>query len=661
MHALFVFDEYLIVKKMPSLFGKGDTIYLFPLTSKYSLRDAVIEKLKSTGCDIQTLPSSQLINASASGLRQEYLRFVAEFPGKVQREGRDLKEIFAIDGYVSLWWFSLIAEKNTFKSDSFNRLSQLDSIISVTKRERIEKIIFGCRSGKLKDALGEYLCKNDIKFQDLPTNRVRSLKMRVKGYQKFLYLKHIVILVYIAIRTLLRTRLMKRRIGFLNRSISKKINPLLFLTPYPNIDESLAKEGVFKNRSYVHLQEALEERNRDIVWIAMYENYTAISFKKSLEYAKRFIENGYTIFFLEEFNSFGKQIKAFFGVIKSGFKFLKLKKDIYRAHSFRDYNIYPIFKDDWHSSFIGVTGYRGSIHYYMFKSMLNQIKAEICLYHCEMLEWEKALISARDASGIKIALYGYQSAGVSKMLLNYFNHSREISNSGSYCLPQPDKIICNGRMPYARMKESGWPEEKLLIAEALRYNYIKKTMRQKWNGKKDIVALAFSINVIESSSILNVVCNSLKDVKDIEVWLKPHPALNIEQVLTLSGISAEDFSFQVKNGSLEEVLSEARIVIASQSTTSVEALAYGCDVIIVNIPEWINMALLQDVRSKVVRTVSSSEDLRRAVINIFKEEYKPEIHAAERLRIINDFFHLDQNSDTPKVFLELLASTSGKI
>jgi surface carbohydrate biosynthesis protein (TIGR04326 family) len=659
MRILFVFDEHLMIERISGSNGRANAICLFPLTTRYSIITAVENKMRSDGCHLRLLQSAKLINTSAENLRGQYIRFIAELPEKVRYRTKNLKQIFAIDRHASLWWFSLIAEKSPFKSDSFNRLAQLDAVVSVIKQEKIDKIMFGCRSEKLKNALQQYCCSHRIKFENLPARPICGLKERFRKSQKLLYLKHSMILINSIIHTVLRTAIIKKQIGSLKRAIPQNDNPLLFFAPYPNINEALAQNGVFKDKTYIYLQDALENDKRNIIWAAMYVRYNNISFKKSLEYAERFIKNGYSIFFPEEFNSLRTQIKTFFAVLKGGFKFLMLERNIHAAHTFGDYNIYPLFKDDWYSSFIGETGYRGVMYYYAFRAILEKIKPEKCLYLCEMQEWEKALICAGNALGSRTSLYGFQSGTVSRMLLNYFNYPPELSDGGSYHLPRPNKIICNGRLPYSHLQESGWPRERLWVAEALRYTHFRKYPGLQPAGEKqNIVLLALSISPEESSSVLNIVHEAFKGRKDMEIWLRPHPALQLENVFKLSGMSAKNPLFKIDNGRLADTLLKARVVVVGQSSVSIEALACGCDVVIVDVPEWINMSPLKGMHSQVIRTADSARSLQEVISGIFQEEYDSKKHAAEAGRIINDFFYLNQETDTPRNFLKLLMSTN---
>ena len=366
-----------------------------------------MEKVKSKGCGAEIIQSARAINSAADRLRDKYIRFIAELPEQVQYGRKSLKEIFAIDKHTTLWWLSLISEKDTYKSDAFNRLAQLDSIIDIIKYRKITKIIFACTSTKLKSALLKYSNRNSLSFAVSPTRQIGGTKKRILQHQKIFYLKHLLRLLYVAIKLFLMNRRIKGKISNLKR-VSFRNSSLLLITYYPNIDMQLAQKGIFKNKYYAHLQEALEREGLNAVWVAMYAENSSISFEQSLEYAKRFIENGYVIFFPEEFNSLSIQIKGLLTMLINGVKFLGIERKIARLYTFGVYNFYPLYKDDWYSSFVGATGYCGIIRYSMFKSLLNKLETRRCLYYCELQTWEKALISARDALGSRMFLLSYQ-------------------------------------------------------------------------------------------------------------------------------------------------------------------------------------------------------------------------------------------------------------
>lgn len=659
MTTLVVFDSFAkIEKNIASSLNINDVVYLFPLTSKKSITTILIDKIKSFGCKTEMVQSVKMINFSADNLRDRYIRFIAELPLRFQHRGKNLKEFFSIDEHASLWWFSLISQKNTFKSDAFNRLAQLDAILEVIRYKKIEKIIFGCRSNKLKEALLNFASEKSIRFIVLPVRQAGGMRDRVREIERIFFLMHILLLFYLAIRYFFRSLKIRRKFHKLHRKPFDNTYPML-ITPYPSMDIPLAKRGIFKNKFYLDLQSALESNKGDIIWIAMYDQNNSIPFYEALTYAEMFIKNGYIIFFLEEFNSIGIQIKAFMFMLKNSLKFLTIEKKLSKLHTFGDYNFYPIFRNDWCASFVGTAGYTGLLYYDMFKSLLKRVKVQRCLYLCEMHAWERALIFARNVLKSKIFLAGYQPGTVSRFLLNYFNDPAEIKENGPFTMPRPDKIICNGQLPFNYILESGWPKEMLSIAEAIRYRHLNKYMitDTRPNKKKEIILLAFSIDPNESSSILNLAYESFNNMKGIEVVIKSHPFLKIEDVFNLSGIMPEKCSFKIKEGPIECLLDEARIVIVGESGVSIEALAFGCEVIIVNMPEWINMSPLRNIKASMIRTANTPEELRQIVFDIFKEKYNPELHKAEAVKIIKDFFCFNEKSDSAEKFLNILMTS----
>ena len=149
-----------------------------------------------------------------------------------------------------------------------------------------------------------------------------------------------------------------------------------------------------------------------------------------------------------------------------------------------------------------------------------------------------------------------------------------------------------------------------------------------------------------------MVCESLIGLKNIEVWIKSHPFLQIKKVFELSGLLKNANSFQIKKELIGNLLSDARIVITGESSVCVEALIYGCNVLLINAPDWINMSPLKGIKSEMIRTVNSPKELRQAVIDIFKEEYDFEGYTKEGRSIVSEFFCLNQDSDIPSKFLK---------
>jgi surface carbohydrate biosynthesis protein (TIGR04326 family) len=482
---------------------------------------------------------------------------------------------------------------------------------------------------------------------------IRHPNVRFGDVQRFFLVKHVLLLL----RDVVRFFLLGQAIhGRLRRDIraADLSQERMIVTYYPNIDLQEAEKGVFRNRYYAYLQEALEADRKPVTWIAMYMENRSLSFDRALEYASSFIKKGQKIFFLEEFMTLFSRIKALGMMMKSCFKFILLEKKIREAHVWHGYNFYAIFTDDWYASFCGATGYAGMLYYSAFQRVLGTFKPKKCLFGCEMHAWEKALISAANGADARPQMQAYQHAGVSRMLLNYFNHPSEFSVCGKYAMPVPDKLLCNGSHPMRHMYASGWPQEKVVGVEAIRFLHLQGHLNRRVVKHKKVLLVALSISFQESISILNIVIQTLKEMPDgIRVEVKPHPFLDLDRVLNCLAVVKRDFNFDIVAGPLEEYLSEAQIVIAGESSVSLEALALGCTVISLNTSEWINMSLLKDIDSSMVKGAVDPAHLRELVIDLFRRDHCPGTQVAEARRIIEDYFYIDTPGGVPSRFLNV--------
>ncbi len=656
MNCLIIFDQFVDLNKIDSvLISDEDKVFLFPLTSSIMKIEEVTGKIKAgRKYTLETIQTAKLINETADRLRSKYVEFVSDLSNASLKNGQKLREYFSIDEITSSWWFSLVAEKNTLKTDSFQKLVQMDAICQIVERENVKKIYFGCRSEKLKKTIGCYAKRNLIDFDVLPVKYEIKIKESIREFQQFLYLKHVLNFISFSFSFFIRIWRIKRKLGKLTRK-SPNEDGIMIITYYPNIDVHSASKGLFKNRYYPGLQEAIKAQGRDILWVCIYVENNSISFEKSLEFADQFIKNGENIYFLEEFISYLSILKTMLIMLLIGFKFKLIEKEIAPLHAFERYSFYDIFRDDWHSSFAGHVGFTGLMYYSSFKRLLMRKKMKKILYYCEMHAWEKALISAKNSMKNKIELFAYQHATVPWILLNYFNSPIEVSDISRFSIPKPDMIICNGNLTYQHMRDCCWPEDKLTIAEAIRFDHLKARLRLPMNKDRNVVLVVLSISAVWSSALLKMTLEALKDVREIEVWVKPHPFLEMQAIShVLENVKMQN-GIQVKKEPIEQLLSEAKIIVTDESSVALEALAFDCAVIIVNMPETVNMSPLRNVKAEMIKTVNSVSELEDTVTKIMNDKMSDrEDWHRKANEIVNQFFYLNYESESPEKFIKIL-------
>lgn len=382
------------------------------------------------------------------------------------------------------------------------------------------------------------------------------------------------------------------------------------------------------------------------------------SMTEALLYARKFISSGARIIFPEMGLGFMALLRSMLVWVRCAWRFYRTEPAIAAAHRMRGLAFYELFRDDWYSSFAGVTGCIGLLYYESFRSLFRRYPAKACLYYCEMLEWEKALLCAAQAEGRPQVTAGYQSGTISPMLLNYFHAPEEVSKRGLYAMPRPDRILCNGDINRRRLAECGWAERDLEVVEAVRYDHIKKSLKEPVPPKQNLILVVFSVGIIEGGAELGVVYQALRDFPGAEVRLRPHPCMPLSRIIEQSDFALEHIPFPVADGPLDEWLGRAKIVIAGGETgVSVEALALGCQVVTLQIPEHFNMSPLRGMDLPGVRCVMSPKELRRVVEGMLAQD---EIEPRDPVTVaaLGDFFYFSEGTDEPRRFVNILKSLS---
>lgn len=660
MNCLIIFDQFIDFNRIDSFqISDEDKVTLFPLTSSTKNIEEMTAKINAEGTyTVGLIQTAELINETADKLRGKYIKFISDLSQFRLWNGQKLREYFSIDEITSSWWLSLVAEKNTLKTDSFQKLVQMDAICQIVERENVKKIYFACRSEKLKKTIGNFAKNKLIGFYILPVKDAPKIKESIRELQQYLYIKHVLHLIAFSFSFFIRAWRIKQKLGKLARK-SQNENDIMIITYYPNIDVHSASKGLFKNRYYPGLQETIRAQGRDILWVCIYVENDSISFEKSLDYADQFIKRGVNIYFLEEFVSYLSILKSMLILLLIGIKFKMVENEIASLHAFEAYNFYDLFRDDWHSSFVGSSGFSGLMYYSSFIHLLRRKKTKKILYYCEMHAWEKALISAKNSMKNKIQLFAYQHATIPWMLLNYFNSPNETNDISRYSMPKPDMIICNGNLAHQYMRDCRWPKDKLTIAEAIRFDHLKAFLRLPMNKNRNVVLVVLSISAEWSSALLKMTLEALKDIGEIEVWVKPHPFLEMKAISYVSENVKMQSRIQVKTEPIEQLLSEAKAIIIGESSVALEALAFGCAVIIVDMPETVNMSPLRNVKAEMIKTVNSVSELEDTVIEIMNDNMPDRKDWPRKAKeIVDQFFYLDYESESPSKFIKILYNQS---
>ena len=622
MRSLFIFDENIDVGGINNL--PDNDIDFFSLTSNHNLIEQCnkIVKAKIKGF-IKSLDSAKSINDKIIFLRENICRYSAEI-GEKEVWSKKIKDWFVLPHKeITTWWFSIISEKNNFKTDAFFNFARIDAIKELLISNEYEYLILSVFDKTFEKSIVNIARKINVKILTISSRKINGLKNSLKHIlRKSTLINEIFYGFYIFIIFFYKYYKTRKLLPNIEQRFPTK-HSLLFVSYFPAADKVAAQKGIFKNAYYTALQEKLLNKNIPYSWLLMDVNKPDIQFIESLEQAKAFIKNGEKIWYIHEFFSVQQLINCIVLWIRQTIISLIIyktaMKKIFNEPVMQDYS--PILRTLWFKSFCGVYGVEGILYYNAFEKVFTHLRnISDVLYCAEMHAWEKALNSAKQNNNPLIRTIGFQHAAISSYYFHYFYHPTEINATyRKTAIPLPDVFAVTSKNTKKLIENCGY--NNLANVESIRHIYINKQLSDDNFRKKEkqVFLVAGSINKIETKALVFMVHNAFPQIHEFDIWFKAHPRCPFETIFKELGINDKKSGYIIRNDSISDVLKMAKVVFVPTSTVSIEALAFGCEVIIPLLPDSIMMNPLID-HDGLFYKISSPKELKEIVNTIINKE-----------------------------------------
>ncbi len=645
---IYIFDEFSDIRRVLKPLSSGcGKILMLPLTvdeDRICRTEEALRKLEPA--EIARIPFAAHFNKKAFEVKDDFVKFIADF-SRHDIGGRSLKRYFKYPFRdFSIWWFSLIAEKNTLKTDSFHNLVKLLTFKDLCKEYGCQEILMDISDSKMAEAIKDNAGAMDVSCVDLnyPKEPPEFLKILSTIMPALGYL-----LIF-----MIRSVFAKCRMpAFGNRREFLGKCKFLLVTYFPYFDEEKLKEKEFINRYYEPLQKALEKRNNgSFAWLAMTLANGKYSWNKNLAFGRRINANKSNFTFIEECAGFIDYMLVFllYGCfsIKYFFFLPKLSRSFIYPES--NLNIWRLFAKDWHDSFCGQILMEGLLYRRIFKNVFKYLDNEAkVIYLAEMHCWEKALNIA-SMENRRIKTIGIQHTIVPLLALMYFNDRSELKE-GDYIdtMPRPDILACAGNIPAKIFIDSGWEENRVFSWVALRFQDFKRYFRHmsSWEDRKKKIVIALSIVPEVSREILTYVHQAFEPIAGVDVIIRSHPNLRVERLIRELGLEFKNPPFSISDLPLETLLRDAMAVIVADSSVSLEAIACGCPVIIPRLINFVDMNPMTGL-TDLPFYVESPLEMRDVTERILKEKKPPFSYEKGRNFILNYCGFADSNEELLK-------------
>ncbi len=640
-----------------SCFKKGyKHIDLFPLTASYKDVLLVKESLDAQGRPANILDSAGLIEQQTLAYREKFIDWAGAIGNFNIGSIPVYKWMLLSDKGVSAWWFGLLSDKDTAKSQPFFKIARTAAILTQIEDTSCKIVFLALKDTAFQKQLEEILNKHGVNCTIIRTRL--SGKGLTTRFRKFLRSINSLrmaqtlckIFLMVGYLRLIMPPLKKRRMAF--------NDALLFFTYFPSLIEQEGQPVKFRNKFAGPLQGLCEACDKDIVWALNYAEFDNYTFKKAVKLAKKFIENNEQMFFWQEFIRLKAVFIAVFEYARliSIWRYLKKRLNEGIIDGITGNNFAGIFFiEALEESMRGSYYLNGILQYVTFKDMLSRISGfSRAVYSCEMMGWEYAFIAGSRAAGNNFPIIGFQDFAFSLFHLQMFHSKGEIKLKGELGgIPLPESIAACGKIPQS-MLEKYYDNTSNL--ETLRFSYMQKQLSiedtaRGYKKDKFVLLVCTNIDLNESKAIFNLVRDAYPRIEEgLEIWLKSHHSLTAEDIFKEAGGYFDKSLYLIKQGHISDFLAKSDAVLVGSSSAAIEAFAFSPQVLVYLNPENLNLSPLTAINDNY-RKIYHPASLRKAVDDM-RYHKQPEF-SKERKDFIRSYWNLEPSLSEWKNVLNL--------
>lgn len=572
-------------------------------------------------------------------LRAKYLAFIHDLGESQINAKRVVDHLDNGDGF-SFWWMTQLAEKSPFKSPRIFDCLRLLALEEILLERRPSSLTLVSSDLVLSNAM-RVLCNNlRINYfwqagEKLPQKfSLRSLYDKLPFFAQGL----IALVRHIALRWSLRK--LQKPEWFSGK------NTVFFCSYLFNLDVDSCNDGRFYAWQWEELPQYLQNSGKQTNWIHhLVLNAGAPSTNKGIDWLRRFNRDrgkqGCHAF-LDTFLSSAVVWRAFKRWLWLNVTCWRLRK-VSRAFTPNGsaVQMWPLMRQDWLTSMSGSVAINNCLWVELFDEVFSKMPhQETGLYLWENQGWESALLHAwmRHGHG---RIIGVPHSTVVFWHLNNFDDARSLNSNKICAKPLPDQLAVNGPMAWEAFASTGYPVERLVEVEALRFQYLlklnadKATFRDNKFKSENVSAKGGSKLLILGDFTFKQTVRMLKCVEsasllmnhDVSITLKPHPACRIDK---------DDYSalrFNLTDLPLAEIMCDFDYAFSSNvSSAGLDALLAGVPVVIFLEDNCFNHSPLRGIKG--VKFARSGQNLADALQLI-------DLNASDHFSA-GDFFWLDK-------------------
>jgi len=535
----------------------------------------------------QVLAISRLVEDWSDELRGRYLAWVHAL-GETLVQGRTVVEHFLIRPGLSYWWMASTAQKYSISAMSMIpdaiKLLALEKLLAT---ESVQRIVLYSSNARLAECLESYCRDLGSYFEwQRPALSEALSASRKSAYGRLPSLARAVISFGWFCVSRLPAVFHKSR----QQPGAGKIS---FFDILVHLDKRAIGSGRFRSNYWGELVDRLSDNNMSANWFHHFYPHPAVrTFTVANRLVERFRENASGAQFHGLIDVF-PSVKA---TLRAWRDYWHLRRTVRVIDGFQSgvrpqesaLNLWPLHKDEWAESISGPNALMECLRLGLLEVALAKLPHQpLGVYICENQPWEISLIHAWRNRGHG-QLIAVPHSTLRYWDLRYFHDRRVYSPCKPGDMPVPDQYAVNGPIAKAMALEGGYPAEKIIEVEALRFMHLARS--------SSVGRSTTNKNPIDSVKKILICGDFLATTNDrIFDWLqrmegalppnasfifKPHPAFPY----AVNQEFAKRIGLRVDERSLAKLLAECDIVITS-AITSAAVDAYCTDKQVIQIPD----------------------------------------------------------------------------
>jgi surface carbohydrate biosynthesis protein (TIGR04326 family) len=533
----------------------------------------------------------------AERLRGRYLAFIHDL-GECRIAGKRIIDHLDLGDGFSFWWLTQVAEKSPFKSPRIYDCLRLLSLEEMLLERRPVHLTLNSADRALARAIGGLCADMRISFS-YEAMAVESGRWSLRALYESLPQP---------LRALLSLRHVLRRWP-LRRSRPPRWfagDGALFICSYfIHLDPERCGRGQFHSRQWEDLPKTVHGRGGRINWLQLFLFSAAVpTIRRGVAWLRSFNADADTQgcqAFLEHYLTVGRVMSALALWLRLIWIAWRLRgvHAAFRPHGSSAW-LWPLLQQDWRSSVVGPIALGNCLAVVLFDATLAELpRQKTGLYLYENQPWEKALLRAWRRHGHG-EIVGVQHATAPFWHLYYFDDRRSLSQLASGSFPLPDRVAVNGRDAWQAFTAAGFPTERLVAVEALRYlqlaalrDHATRSQQPVRSGSARTSARRVLVlgDIVPRSThhLLQLLQGAAKLLSpEWRFTFKPHPGFSPD-LAAYPGLHAAE-----TREALGSVLGDHEVAVAANSTTAaVDAFVAGLPVIVTLDGDTLNLSPLR--------------------------------------------------------------------